>query len=257
MPGVFVDWFDRYHHFTRTTATAALTTVPLVLLYGVGLLAASEGARSAVDLVTAPLLAAVPRPSYIGVQLAIGGILIFVAAFRRESRFGAHVAWVVPALAESVAWSLVTGGLVLAALDEIHVVRVVALEVAAGSSGLPTAAPAPTLSWIDLSVLSAGAGLYEELVFRLLLIPVLTAALARGLGLERWGAVVGAVLLSSVIFSAAHHFAGEAFDSYVFAYRAVAGLFFAALFALRGFAIAAWTHAIYDFQILAHLSDGG
>jgi membrane protease YdiL (CAAX protease family) len=243
MPGVLVDWFDRYRHFTRTTATAALTTVPLVLLYGVGLLAASEGARSAVDIVTAPLLAAVPRPSYVGVQLAVGGILIFVAAFRRESSFGAHVAWVVPALAESVAWSLATGGLVIAALDEIHVVR---LELAAGSG---SAGP----SWIDLTVVSAGAGLYEELVFRLLLIPLLTALLARLIGLERWGALVGAVLVSSLVFSAAHHLAGEAFDSYVFAYRAVAGLFFAGLFALRGFAIAAWTHALYDFQILARL----
>jgi membrane protease YdiL (CAAX protease family) len=246
MTGALVDWFDRYRHFTRTTATASLTTVPLVLLYGVGLLAASDSARSAIDLVTAPLLASVPRPTYVGVQLAVGGVLIFLAAFRREAGFGAHVAWTVPALVESAAWSLVTGRIVIAALDELHVVALPALQV--GAPGGPT--------WLDLTVMSAGAGLYEELVFRLLLIPALTALLARAIGLERWAALVGAVLVSSLIFSSAHHLAGEAFDAYVFAYRAVAGLFFAALFAWRGFAIAAWTHAIYDLQILATLSSG-
>ena len=246
MTGALVDWFDRYRHYTRTLATAALTTVPLVLLYGVGLLATTDGARSAIDLVTSPLLAAVPRPTYIGIQLAISGVLVFVAAFRRESSFGAHVAWTVPALVESAAWSLVTGRIVIAALDELHAVALPALQVGgAGGAG-----------WLELAVMSAGAGLYEELVFRLLLIPALTALLARAIGLERWAALIGAVLVSSLVFSLAHHLAGEAFDGYVFAYRAVAGLFFASLFAWRGFAVAAWSHAIYDFQILARLSGG-
>ena len=36
-----------------------------------------------------------------------------------------------------------------------------------------------------------------------------------------------------------------------FLFRAVAGLFFSAVFVLRGFGIAAWTHALYDVGVLA------
>ena len=47
-----------------------------------------------------------------------------------------------------------------------------------------------------------------------------------------------------------HHLAGEAFEIYAFTYRTFAGLFFAGVFIARGFAVAAWTHAIYDLHVM-------
>ncbi len=92
-----------------------------------------------------------------------------------------------------------------------------------------------------------GAGVYEEMLFRLLLLPPV-AALAWHLGAQRGMRIAVAVLLTSAVFSAAHYLGphGETFNSFSFAFRFLAGAFFAVLFVYRGFGVAAGTHALYD-----------
>ena len=95
-----------------------------------------------------------------------------------------------------------------------------------------------------------GAGIYEELLFRLLL---LTAAVWI---IRRWwtapkASMVLAVLVSSLIFAAAHYVghAGDNFQWFSFLFRFVAGVFFSILFLYRGFGIAAGAHAAYDILV--------
>lgn len=95
-----------------------------------------------------------------------------------------------------------------------------------------------------------GAGIYEEMLFRLLLFSGLMALLRRssaGTSL----AVTVAALASALFFSAAHHLGpyGEPFEGYTFLFRTVAGLYFALLFQLRGFGIAVGAHACYDVVV--------
>jgi membrane protease YdiL (CAAX protease family) len=61
-------------------------------------------------------------------------------------------------------------------------------------------------------------------------------------------ALLAAAFASAVLFSAAHHAGpyGEPFDRYVFVFRTIAGLYFAAIFVVRGFGIAVGAHACYD-----------
>jgi hypothetical protein len=68
-------------------------------------------------------------------------------------------------------------------------------------------------------------------------------------GVGRFGAAFIAVVVSSLIFSAAHHIT-EPFTMSAFVFRFFAGCVFAALFQVRGFAIAAWTHALYDVWVM-------
>jgi Type II CAAX prenyl endopeptidase Rce1-like len=95
-----------------------------------------------------------------------------------------------------------------------------------------------------------GAGIYEELLFRLMLLPTV-AALLRWLGCKPIWSVAGAAVLTGLIFAGAHHIGtlGEPFQWYAFGFRAIAGVFFAALFLCRGFGIAAGTHAAYDMLV--------
>ncbi len=95
-----------------------------------------------------------------------------------------------------------------------------------------------------------GAGIYEEALFRL----VLFTALLRLLRLVQapTGVAAGfAALASAAFFSAAHHVGpfGEAFDSAVFLFRLLAGLYFALLYQLRGFGVAVGAHACYDVLV--------
>jgi hypothetical protein len=104
-----------------------------------------------------------------------------------------------------------------------------------------------------------GAGIYEELVFRLILICVLMVLFQDVIGLSRQNAIVLSVLMSAALFSAHHHIIwmdgrlarSAPFNWTEFVFRTIAGVYFAILFAIRGFGITAGTHAFYD--ILATL----
>jgi membrane protease YdiL (CAAX protease family) len=102
-------------------------------------------------------------------------------------------------------------------------------------------------------VLSLGAGIYEELVFRVLLAGGLFVLFRSG-GLPRGRSGVFAALLSALAFSAFHYIGpyGDPWALASFTFRFLAGLAFSVLFLVRGFGIAAWTHALYDvFLMLA------
>jgi hypothetical protein len=101
-----------------------------------------------------------------------------------------------------------------------------------------------------------GAGIYEELMFRLLLLPVVVWILQRG-SLSHGPALLLAIVLTSLLFSAAHYIGpgGEHLRWFSFVFRFIAGAFFATLFVYRGFGIAVGTHAGYDIVIgLLHAS---
>jgi hypothetical protein len=113
-----------------------------------------------------------------------------------------------------------------------------------------SAVQGPPLARIPLPsqlVLSLGAGIYEELVFRVLLVSGLLV-LGTRLGWRRPQAVTVAVVLSALIFSAFHYVGplGDTFALPSFTFRAVAGVMFSGLYVARGFGITAWSHALYD-----------
>jgi membrane protease YdiL (CAAX protease family) len=95
-----------------------------------------------------------------------------------------------------------------------------------------------------------GAGIYEEALFRLLLLSLLGFLFRLG-DLPPRGADVLAILVSALIFAAAHHIgpAGEPFGGYVFLFRSIAGIYFALLYQYRGFGIAVGAHAGYDVLV--------
>ncbi|MDX2061702.1 MAG: CPBP family glutamic-type intramembrane protease [Bacteroidia bacterium] len=100
--------------------------------------------------------------------------------------------------------------------------------------------------------LSFGAGFYEELFFRLLLVGVLMGLvkLFKGDPKHPLPQFVIAVV-AAMLFSAVHYLGplGDTFTFYSFAYRALMGLLFSGLLLLRGFGITAWTHGLYDVLV--------
>lgn len=100
-------------------------------------------------------------------------------------------------------------------------------------------------------MISLGAGLYEELVFRVLLVSGLAWIGTRGLGWSTRASGVAATVLGALIFSAFHYIGpyGDPFQLDSFTFRAIAGVIFSGLYLARGFGIAAWTHALYDLLL--------
>ncbi len=108
------------------------------------------------------------------------------------------------------------------------------------------------LSRGTLLMLSIGAGIYEELLFRVALVGLLAWGAHKLLGWQPLAAGVAATVLGALIFSAFHYIGpyGDRLDVYSFVFRTIAGLFFSALYLARGFGITAWTHALYDVFLL-------
>jgi len=103
-------------------------------------------------------------------------------------------------------------------------------------------------------VTGIGAGIYEELIFRLILICAFMILFQDILHFEQTNAIILAILISAALFSAHHHIVflhgqfglSSPFNWTEFLFRTIAGVYFAFLFAIRGFAITAGTHAFYD-----------
>jgi len=152
---------------------------------------------------------------------------------------------------ESVLWALPL--LVLGA-----VVLQVGAKVAPAAAALNAAGLAEELTarpWQARLAISLGAGIYEELVFRLIGLAVLHIILRDLLRMPKLAAEVLAVLLTAVAFAFYHDvYAGGsglaaikwADLSFFFA----AGVYFAVLYLSRGFGIVVLCHAAYDIIVL-------
>jgi hypothetical protein len=95
-----------------------------------------------------------------------------------------------------------------------------------------------------------GAGVYEEALFRLALVPLFFGVL-RLLQMPTVLASSLAVTSSALLFSLAHHAGtpGEAFTWFAFIFRWLAGVYFAWVFVVRGFGVAVGTHSAYDVLV--------
>lgn len=115
--------------------------------------------------------------------------------------------------------------------------------------------PINSLSLTQKIALSLGAGLYEELFFRVILVTLFILLFTKLLG-KKWAGVTAAVVLSALLFSAVHYVGsmGDAFTMGSFLYRFLFGLILNGIYVWRGFGVAAWTHAIYDVMVIAFLS---
>lgn len=102
--------------------------------------------------------------------------------------------------------------------------------------------------WQGGVVFAIGAGVYEELVFRLAAFTVLNIMLVDLLRLEKLPAYLLILVASSVLFASYHYWSPLSspfrWSDYIF--RAAAGIYFGALFMARGFGVTAGCHAAYD-----------
>ena len=226
---------------TRTPTYAFLSTLPLLVLYEAMIVGVNTGAvtpvRIGAEVWLKQLLALIGTAGSLGLGLAVLLVGIGVFAADRRRAIPIRSAYFAGLLAESAAYAVVVAMLAS---------RVVGLIFAA--------APAPVGDvWTQLA-LSIGAGLYEELVFRVLLVGGL-ALILRRLMADGTAAYVVAAVVGAAVFSGVHYVGalGDVFAWPSFTFRFVFGLLLNVLFLWRGFGVAAWTHALYDVMLVLGL----
>lgn len=229
-----------YFQQTHRPLHCLVFLLPLLVVYEVGLAVTRAGMPAAeppslvaVDLLRR-FLAIFGATGYHLPALAVVAILISWQIASREP-WKVHWPTILGMAGESMLLAL---GLQLLGrgVDAVHSVQLVA---GAGSR-----------IWSSQLILSLGAGIYEELVFRLMLISLLSLLLVDVLRLPKELALAGIIVLSSLAFAMMHYppLGSDAFVPAQFAFRMLAGGFLASVFVLRGFAIAVGAHAFYDIM---------
>lgn len=242
-----------YWALTREHRYSLIFALPLFLLYeGLAALRSHDfvgGVRNGADVILKSLFVAAAGqygPAAFGLLLV--GITIFlIARDLKRNREPLRRNVFVGMTAESVLLALVFGFAVSAVTSQL-LAYVPHLMVATAPQGRVAA-----LSPMTEFTVSLGAGLYEELVFRVLLTSGLAMGIRLVLGAGGWVGGAIAAVISALVFSAFHYIGpyGDRLELGSFAFRAVAGLFFSALYLTRGFGVTAWTHALYDIFLLA------
>lgn len=136
---------------------------------------------------------------------------------------------------ESVAWAIPVFVIGLA----------VYRNITPGAFATNLAAAPWQLDWATEAILSIGAGVYEELLFRLIGITLLNIIFMDVFELKISQALPLSIIISAAAFAAYHHPA-EPFTVANFAFRVAAGVYLAAVYLFRGFGIAVGAHAMYD-----------
>ena len=97
-------------------------------------------------------------------------------------------------------------------------------------------------------LLSIGAGVYEELLFRFIVLAGGFSLMHRVGPVPRRPAIVMAMVVSAMAFAAYHHLgpSGEPWEAGPLAFRFFAGMVLGALFVWRGLAVCVYLHAQYD-----------
>ncbi len=107
-----------------------------------------------------------------------------------------------------------------------------------------------TISLPLLLTLSIGAGIYEELLFRLLAIALLHGLFFDWLALPRkWGNVLS--VTAAILFFALYH-ENTPFSFGLFAIYLFYGIYFTTLYIARGFGIVAGVHACFDVYVVLY-----
>lgn len=232
---------QHYFYITQRPWPSLLFILPMLLVFELGSHLRNsqiEGASS--QLVATYLIEVLVNcfgrsAFYIPGLLAVVILLTTHIAGRHPWRFDLYV---LPGmLGESLIWTLP-----LFVLDRVLVFRTPMLAVMDPARN----------EWINEVIRSFGAGIYEELVFRLMCITGLSILLVNICKLPRAASAVFIVLLSACLFAAQHHppLGIEPFDTTRFVFRTIAGLYLAGLFLYRGFGIACGCHAFYNVIVV-------
>jgi hypothetical protein len=247
---------NSYFALSRAHRYSILFALPLLLAYEtLAALLAHPGAelRNGADVMLRSIFTSVagPRGSLIFMAVVILAGLFFVVrdmrANRAPMRPGLFVLMLAEAAALAATFGIVIGLTTAKLLGSLHALSILSIEARQGPGGALAHMP-----WTTRLMLSLGAGIYEELFFRVLLVGGLAAGARAVLGASKRTSGVIAAVLGAVVFSAFHYIGpyGDRLELQSFTFRMLSGLAFSALYLVRGFGITAWTHALYDAFLL-------
>lgn len=224
-----------YCHWSRDAAVSLFAVLPLWVTYEVLRLCLTPADRNGAEILLMHELGRLGEGGHLALSAAFCVLVIGAA----KSLVRRHVPWL------RVAAVIVLEGAVYALMLG-PISSVLSSWVAATLAAGPVR---PGL--VGNLVGSLGAGIFEELVFRLGLMSALVwlgLRAVRAWSLPTWLAGWFGVIASALVFSWFHHLCGEAFDGRRFVFRTMAGVLLGVLMWARGYGVCVYTHSIYNLH---------
>ena len=233
---------NSYWRSTRSPLYSFLFTIPLFLIYEIGIFLTSSDdmfvLRNGADALMRQILATfgIAGLYWVGAIFFIGFIITFILQRKYWEETQIHSDYFLLMMMESVAWSV----LIYFFMSNVYLLLM-----------------NPTGSMLVQQVtLAVGAGIYEEFLFRVLLIAGISVILGFIFQWSDKSRNWAAMVIAAGIFSS-FHFIGEYGDFFsfnIFMVRFLAGIVLGTLYFLRGFGITAWSHAVYDLIVLTRMT---
>ena len=227
---------------TRSSFYSFLFTIPLFFIYEVGILFLSKDdilvVRNGADFLMRSILESFGIFGLygLGAIFLIGFIITYIYFFNDKSNNSIRADYLFIMIFESACWALILYFL----LSKFMLVLM-----------------NPIGKTITQQVtLAVGAGIYEEFLFRVMLISGLTGIIDFVFLWSEKVRKAAALIIAAGIFSAFHFVGdyGDFFSMELFLLRFFAGIVLGVLYIARGFGITAYAHSIYDLIVLIQIT---
>lgn len=232
------------HYFTSTHTLlySYLISLPLLLAYEILIFIAQpdteQVVRISVDVWIKRLFSYI-GPDVLSITLIFVALLGVFVLYRERDRLSTLKAGYF-------------GGMIIEASVYAFVLALLISATVSNLLQMVQTSPMEQLSLLQQFALSLGAGIYEELFFRVILVSGLLFIFKKIFS-HQYLSYACAITVAAVIFSLVHYVGvmGDPFSFGSFLFRFLFGLALNAVYVWRGFGMAAWTHAIYDLMVIA------
>ena len=229
-----------YWNVTKNIYYSLLFILPMLFLYEVmcwiQYFDKSAKTRNGADVLIRHLIMGIGNNSELIYGLILLIIIFGVMFFNREVVKNGQLKFIFLLLmiAESILWCI--GFVILMSVSEKLLLSIMERNI------IP-----------EQFYLAIGAGIWEELLFRVGAIGLSLSFLTKVIGYSGFYSAFIAILLSALIFSLFHYLGpfGDNFAYKSFYLRTLAGIFLGSLYLFRGFGITVYTHIFYDMAIIS------
>jgi hypothetical protein len=228
---------ESYYHQTRRPLNNLAMLAPLLVIFHLGaavygmdrVLLAPEYVQGILQFFGAPFAIFLPAA-------AIASALFGEQLLKRE-KWTIHPSAVAGMAGESVLWTL----------------PLIAIGYITGKIATANLLPGRLDEVAQRILVAIGAGVYEEFIFRMLLIMLILLVLVDVCSFKKDRMTVLAIVMAAALFALCHFRllgGGEDFNWSRFIFLATAGVLWGGLFIYRGLGIAAGAHIMWDIFVL-------